>query len=141
MSPCSLIWQTREYRLKSEFPDGNAYMQFNFMGTWPKGTALFMACPMMDRSFIGGLQFLNTIVGQSWARTPEWMQAYQTTLSAPKIDATLIRAALGVITNDVSLIPVCEAGGGRADASYVVADIGQRSFSPFYNVEGWWLNK
>jgi ABC-type transport system substrate-binding protein len=110
-------------------------------GKWPTGTMIFSPVPRFDRSFIGGLNFLSTMIGQSWLRTPEWTQAYNAALAAPAADIQLIRAVTDIITRDASIIPVTELGSVGTKKPYVMLERDQRAFMSFGKPEEVWMNK
>ena len=55
----------------------------------------------------------------SWARTPEWLAAYNAALAAPVPDVNLMRAVTDLMTKDALVIPVNQGGRGWVLGNYV----------------------
>ena len=123
------------------FPDVGKWISYMGPGTWPTGTLLCTGYPRFDANFIGGLQFMFGMIGQSWARPPELMQALQTAVDSPTIDVKLMRNVTDMMTKDALLIPVCESGSITVTQPYAMVGFDERSFSQFWNSEDFWLNK
>ena len=113
---------------------------FGANATW-HNAVLYMSIPSIDNSYSLGLQFLMNFVGKSWQRTPELLQAYQTSITSPSIDINKIRAVTNMITQDASIIPVFESGSGRIRQPYVIAGYNERGSLAMFNTELFWLNK
>ena len=113
---------------------------FGANATW-HNAALYMSIPSIDNTYSFGLQFLFNILGKSWQRSPELLQAYQTSITSPSIDINLIRAVTNIITKDASIIPINESGSGRIRQPYVIAGYNERGNLSMFNRELVWLNK
>ena len=81
-----------------EFPGFGKWATYMGPGTWPKNSALFFSFPRMDVSYMGGIQFMLNMIGQSWTRPPELMQVNQAALTAPTQDIKMVRAVTDLIT-------------------------------------------
>jgi hypothetical protein len=71
----------------------------------------------------------------SWARTPEWLAAYNTALSAPIPDLNLMRAVTDLMTKDALVIPVNQGGRGWVLGNYVKDPV--RDTGPVDYVNAW----
>jgi hypothetical protein len=91
---------------------------------------------VLNMSLGEGLQ-----VYKSWLRTPEYVEAFNTSITSPALDINLEHAIINTITKQASLIPVIEWGDSAAYLSYVMdANIGSTiilGWSP----EVTWLDK
>jgi peptide/nickel transport system substrate-binding protein len=124
-----------------DYAEMGKWVTYTGPGKWPDNSALSMVVPRFDVSFMGGIKFISNMFGQSWLRTPEFTQAYQTALAAPTTDIKLIRAVTDIMTKNALYIPVNEGGGGRVTQLYVIAGYNERGLSTFWNTEEAWLNK
>jgi peptide/nickel transport system substrate-binding protein len=114
------------------YPEIGKYLQYMGQGTWPQNSVLVSPFP--------GIDFIN-MLGQSWARSPALLQAYQNAVTSTTMDDKIIRTVTDIISQDTSMIPICESGTARAQQTYVVAGFNQRNNFAFYNSEDFWLNK
>jgi peptide/nickel transport system substrate-binding protein len=125
-----------------DFPEIGRWITYQYPGSWPKNSIVFQGIPMTDITFTQGLQFMFGVVGQSWARPPEVLQAFDKALAAPSPDVNLVRAVTDIMSRDALLIPVTEGGAGTAIRPYVMdAGILERGSSITWNAESAWLNK
>jgi peptide/nickel transport system substrate-binding protein len=128
-----------------------ADLQYPDMGTWtanylpgpPKNTIVFTNFP----GSANYNQFFSSFVAGSpnyknWAKSPEFTKMMTDSLTSPKYDVNLIKAATNQITKEASMVPVFEAGRSYAVNSYVM-DGGwmERSLAPYWKLEQAWLNK
>jgi len=127
-----------------------ADLQFADAGKWtssvgPQGTwhnALLEAPdPAQGPTGLGCVNFALALFGSNWQKPPELMQALGAATSALTPDVSLIRATTDIITKNALLIPLWEAGSGRVEAPYVVAEYGHRGLPAFSSLETAWLNK
>ena len=81
------------------------------------------------------------MIGKSWTRPPELMQAWNIAISSSTQDAKLVRAVTDMMTKDTLMIPIHETGGGRAQKPYVICDFNKRGTPSEWNWEDAWLNK
>jgi ABC-type transport system substrate-binding protein len=124
-----------------KFPDMGSFVgQYGPGSSW-QNTVMFMPDPQNDATFLGGLTFAWSMWGGNWAKPADLQAAYKAAVSSPTNDVGLVRAATDLITKYALAIPVVEAGLGRAEYKYVVADFGQRGTPRFYSWERIWLNK
>jgi peptide/nickel transport system substrate-binding protein len=123
-----------------DYPQGGKFMTYMGSGTW-HNAVLFTTFPALDPTYIGGLQWIFNMNGQSWERTSRMKEAYQNAISSPEPDIKLTRAVTDMITEDASIIPIFESGQGRVQYPYVMADFDQRGSIYFWNTEETWLNK
>jgi ABC-type transport system substrate-binding protein len=122
-----------------EYPDVGKFTSYIF-GAW-SNAAIMTAIPD-EINYNLPFNFISFMFGQSWQRTPEFMQAVQASLAAPAADAALMQKAIGIVSRDASLIPVYENFQGWATQSYVMdTGVDQRAFSTGWNPENIWLNK
>ena len=121
--------------------DIGKYITFMGHGTWPKNSAMLMGFPGQNTYFTRGLQFLFNQIGQSWSRTPEIIQAYQTALTSSQPDIKLVRAVTDMMTENVSLIPIYVDTQSKVKAPYVMTDFNKRGYLYYWDTEGAWLNK
>lgn len=135
--------QLKQVGIEAEltFTDIGKWVSLTGPGTWPSGAALFAVVPAGDVSFVGGLQYVDTQVGQGWERTAAWKSAYSSAMGARTEDPALLKAVVKVVEDDVSLIPVIESGTSVATQKYVVKDFNKRGSIPFWNSEAAWINK
>jgi ABC-type transport system substrate-binding protein len=126
-----------------------AALQFADAGKWtaavgPQGTwhnALLEAPdPAQGPTGLGCVNFALALFGSNWQKPSELMQALGAATSAPTPDASLIRATTDIITKNALLIPLWEAGSGRVEQPYVVADFNTRGL-PLSSLQTAWLNK
>ena len=123
-----------------DYPQVGKWISYMGQGTW-HNAALVSNMPMIDSTYAGGLQFAVNSLGQSWSRTPELKQAYQTVFTTPTLDSKNISAVTDMITKDCFIIPIIESGEARAEVSYVVAGFSERAAPHMWNTESAWLNK
>jgi ABC-type transport system substrate-binding protein len=97
--------------------------------------------PSMGSTGLGCITFAMGLYGNNFSQTPDFLQALGAATSAPKQDTTLIRKAFDALANNALIIPLFEIGGGRVEASYVVADFGHRGIPAFSSLQTAWLNK
>ena len=92
----------------------------------------------------GALSFaLNPVVrmmNQIWGITPEYTDLYNTSLSAPTMDISLIRNVINYLDDQATVIPVFYGGSGYAYHSYVM-DGGWNDRAAGWIPEGIWLDK
>ena len=121
-----------------EFTDFGKFISY-MVGTWPNAV-IITGLPSQPNYNIT-LQFINGIFGQSWQRTPEYVQACQASLTAPSLDTTKVRAVADLLIKDASLIPLHEPIDGLAVRPFVM-DTGatNRSLVNIWNTEDAWLN-
>ena len=121
--------------------DFGRWVTFMGPGSWPENAVLYSPIPRFDRSFRGGIQFAFYQFGQSWERTPEMAQAFDAALSPLEVDITKIQAFVDLLNRDASLIPVHEGAWNRITAPYVHADIDERGYILFWDLEEAWMEK
>ena len=128
-------------RATIDYPDIGKFIMYMGPGTWPKGSLLFMAMPSVGISYLGVLQNAFSMIGQSWARTPEITQTFQTALNSTNPDISQVRAVTDLITKDASLIPIIEGMTAYAKAPYVVSSFKEKGILREWNAGETWLNK
>jgi ABC-type transport system substrate-binding protein len=128
-------------RVQLEYPEIAKFMNFMYGGSWPTNSVLFQGLPMIDVTYVGGIQFMFSSIGQSWARSPEIQQNLQAALSSREPDIKQVRAVTDMITKDALLIPISELGTGLATQPYVVAGYNERGTLTDWNTQDFWLNK
>lgn len=121
--------------------DIGKYVTYLGPGTWPKNSAMLMGFPGQNTYFTRGLQFLFDQIGQSWLRTPEMTQAYQTALTSSQPDVKLVRAVTDMMTKNALLIPIYVDTQSKVKAPYVMTDFNTRGYLYYWDTEGAWLNK
>jgi ABC-type transport system substrate-binding protein len=126
-----------------------AEVEFTDLGKWtsysgPQGpyhnALLEMPCVSQGPTGIGCVNFALALFGSNWQKPPELMQALGAATSAPTPDVSLIRATTDIITKNALLIPLWEAGSGRVEQPYVVAEFNTRGL-PLSSLQTAWLNK
>jgi peptide/nickel transport system substrate-binding protein len=128
-------------RVKLEYPEIGKYQTYMFGGSWPTNSALFQGLPMIDPTYVAGIQFMFMSIGSSWARSPELMQKEQAALASPTPDVKLVREVTDAMTQDALLIPINELGTGLAIQPYVAAGYNERGTLVDWNTQDFWLNK
>jgi peptide/nickel transport system substrate-binding protein len=122
-----------------DYPDPGRYFQ-TLMGTW-HNAAIFMHMSDLP-NFNESLSDLFNMAIPSWQRSPDFTQAYKTSLASPEPDAELIRHCTDLMTQYAAIIPVNESGAGWAVQSYVMdAGILEKSRGHWWKPEQTWLNK
>lgn len=81
-----------------------------------------------------------TMMNSVWLRTPEFIELYNATMSAPTMDVNLIRAVTDYLSKNAQIIPVFCGGSGYAFQSYVM-DGDWNNTGAGWNPETIWLNK
>jgi ABC-type transport system substrate-binding protein len=124
-----------------DFPEWGKWVTYMGPGKWPENSALYLAIPAINKHYTGGLQFMFSMLGQSWLRTPEFLEAYRAAITSPAPDIKLIRAVTDMMTKDALLIPVDSIGGGRVQRPYVMVGYNERGSFKYWNTEDAWLKK
>jgi ABC-type transport system substrate-binding protein len=125
-----------------EFPEAAKWQSYNTTG-WKNAWVFqpFAGFPNWNYT----LQFYfapNSVNNKSWLRTPEFLEAYNKTITSPQPDVKLMQATSDIMTQQASIIPVMEAGRGWAYKPYVMnAGLLERGLSPYWKPEQAWLNK
>ncbi len=81
-----------------------------------------------------------TMMNQVWAKTPQYIELYNATMSAPTMDVNLIRAVTDYLSEEAQVIPVFCGGTGYAFSSYV-KDGDWNNTGAGWNPETIWLDK
>jgi peptide/nickel transport system substrate-binding protein len=81
-----------------------------------------------------------TMMNQVWAKTPQYIELYNATMSAPAMDVELIRAVTDYLSEEAQVIPVLCGGTGYAFPSYV-KDGDWNNTGAGWNPETIWLDK
>jgi peptide/nickel transport system substrate-binding protein len=125
-----------------EFPEAAKWQSYNTQG-W-KNAYIF-------QPFAGNANWNNTLSSyfnptssnnKSWVRTPEFLDAFDKSVTSRAPEVTLIRAASDTFIKQATIIPVIEAGRGWAWKPYVMnAGWLERSLSTYWKPEQAWLNK
>jgi peptide/nickel transport system substrate-binding protein len=125
-----------------EFPEAAKWQSYNTQG-WKNALVFqpFAGFPNFNYT----LQFYwapTSVNNKSWLRTPEFLEAYEKSLTSPEPDPALMRAVTDIMTQQASIIPVMEVGRGWAYKPYVMdAGLLERGLSPYWKPEQAWLNK
>jgi peptide/nickel transport system substrate-binding protein len=128
-------------RVKLEYPDVGKFMTYMYGGTWPTNSVLFQGLPMIDPTYVGGIQFMFASIGQSWDRPAAITTDLAAALGSETPDITLVRKVTDAITEDALLIPISELGTGVAKQTYVMAPYGDRGTLIDWSLQEFWLNK
>ena len=129
-------------KINLEFPDMGAWAMkyMSPVATWHNAALYFGVPSISGVDFAAGLQFMFNILGKSWLRTPELMQAYQDFYNAPTVDIQKIRAVTDMFTKNALVIPVNESLAQIiVTKPNVVAPFLQRSSELLFNTEDWWM--
>ena len=110
-------------------------------GKWPENSALYFTLSLYDPYFIGGLQFLFDMLGQSWLKNENLLQAYKAALTSPSSDVKLVQAVTDTMTKDALFIPICDDDWGRVVKPDVVVGFLERANINLFNPEAAWLNR
>lgn len=110
--------------------------------SWPENSALYAPFPRFDTNFLTGIQFPFNLLGKSWARPAEALQALDAALHATKYDVEALRAVVEIVAREVALIPIHEEPAACTTPPYV-HDFGfnERCYIQFWNLENCWLDK
>jgi ABC-type transport system substrate-binding protein len=84
----------------------------------------------------------NFIWNKNFLPSPEFVKAEQASMTSPKADISLIRAATDQLSKEAAAIPLWGAGLGWVSQKYVMnGGFLERGDSSFFNTEQVWLNK
>ena len=78
---------------------------------------------------------------KSWERPPEYLKALDASINTPAPDASLMRAATDILTEQAALIPTYVDGPGYAYQPYVKDTHVKEAGSPIWLPEQIWLDK
>jgi peptide/nickel transport system substrate-binding protein len=125
-----------------EFPEAAKWQSYNTTG-WKNAWVFQPFAGFPNYNYTLQFYFAPTAINnKSWLRTPEFLAAYDKSLTSIKQDVTLMRAATDIMTQQASIIPVMEAGRGWAYKPYVMsAGLLERGLSPYWKPEQAWINK
>ena len=87
-------------------------------------------------AFRPGMTMMNSV----WLRTPEFIELYDASQNAPKMDPALIKAVLEYLSEEALVIPVMNGGSGFAYQSYVM-DAGFNDRGAGWVPENAWMKK
>jgi peptide/nickel transport system substrate-binding protein len=126
-----------------DFPQWSKYVTY-LRGTW-ENAALWQVFPVLGPNYNATLGFYfdpsNTML-QSWQRTDEFAQLFNTSARAPEYDLGLIKKVLDYIYDNALIIPIHQAGRSYAYLPYVKnGNWLQRSMSAWKYIEQIWLDK
>jgi peptide/nickel transport system substrate-binding protein len=128
-------------KVKQEFPEMGKWVTYmGPTGKW-SNAALFTGVPAGDVYGTGGIKFFYNMMGQSWQKTPEMLQAYQDAFSSPTLDIDKIRTIFNMWTKNALVIPVFQNMSGAAMKPDVFAKFFNRGESFYSNDEDFWLNR
>jgi peptide/nickel transport system substrate-binding protein len=125
-----------------EFPEAAKWQSYNTTG-WKNAWVFQPFAGFPNYNYTLQFYFSQTAINnKSWLRTPEFLAAYDKSLTSVKQDVTLMRAVTDIMTQQASVIPVMEAGRGWAYKPYVMsAGLLERGLSPYWKPEQAWINK
>jgi peptide/nickel transport system substrate-binding protein len=78
---------------------------------------------------------------KSWERTPEYIEAYNASISSRATDINLMRGMIETIAKQASLIPIVESGKGMAYQPYVMNSGAEEIATADWIPAQTWLNK
>jgi len=125
-----------------EFPEAAKWQSYNTAG-WKNAWVFQPFAGFPNYNYTLQFYFSQSAVNnKSWLRTPEFLAAYEKSLTSANQDVNLMRAVTDIMTQQASIIPVMEAGRGWAYKPYVMnAGLLERGLSPYWKPEQAWLNK
>jgi peptide/nickel transport system substrate-binding protein len=125
-----------------EFPEAAKWQSYNTAG-WKNALVFQPFAGFPNWNYTLQFYFSPTAVNnKSWLRTPEFLDAYNKTLSSINQDISLMQACADTMTKQCSVIPVMQQGRGWAYKPYVMtAGLLERGLSPYWKPEQAWLNK
>jgi ABC-type transport system substrate-binding protein len=125
-----------------DFPEVGRFMGYTGHGKWPENSIMYMGLPSGDITYSSGLQFMFSMIGTNWERTPELTQAFQDAVSTASVDIEKVRAVTDIMTRDSLIIPVSETVSIVALQPYVMnSGYSERGNPNYWNSEQTWLNK
>jgi len=125
-----------------EFPEAPKWNSYNTQG-WKNAYVFQPFAGFPNWNYTLNFYFGPTTANnKSWLRTPEFLDAFNKSVTAPTPDVGLMQATSDTMTKQASVIPAIEAGRGWAYQPYVMnAGILERGLSPYWKPEQAWLNK
>jgi peptide/nickel transport system substrate-binding protein len=108
-------------------------------GTW-ENAVLAAPVPMVDATYMGGLSWIVSILGSSWARPAALTEAVEAASGAPSIDISKVQAATDIITQDALVIPVLESGSTWIYKTNVHIEFSKRASPSAWNPEDAWIS-
>lgn len=124
-----------------QYPLIAKYNTYMFMGKMPTNSLLYQGLPMIDVSYMPGLEFMFLQLGPSWARPAGIQAKLKAAQAARKPDVALTRAVTDQISQEAALIPINELGTGLVTQKYVEAGFNERGNAIYFNTQNFWLNK
>ena len=112
------------------------------LGSWKNAVLLTLTAGQLNYNYS-----LNFFFGpgrdlfKSWERPPEYLKALDASINAPVSDASLMRAATDILTEQAALIPIYVDGRGFAYQPYVKDAQVKDAGSPIWLPEQMWLDK
>ena len=129
-------------KVNLEFPDfGKWVTNMGPTGFWHNAALYFVVPTVTGVDFAAGLQYLFSNLGQSWLRTLELNEAYQSFLTSPTVEIEKVRAVTDMITKEALIIPTDSSASGSVMRNDVFMNFGERSNEMLSNAENWWLNR
>ncbi|MBN1319325.1 MAG: ABC transporter substrate-binding protein, partial [Thermoleophilia bacterium] len=134
-------WSAVGIKAQIEKPDMGRFMGYCYPGTFTQGGVVIMGQPAADPSFIAGFNFMLTMVGASWERTPQFSTLLKAATSTPTIEPEKVRAVTDYLSAEAMVLPVMESGSGNCMQTYVMNADGGRGAFNVMSFEKIWFNK
>jgi peptide/nickel transport system substrate-binding protein len=109
--------------------------------SWPENSVLYAPFPRFDANFLTGIQFPFNLLGKSWLRPAEAVQALDAALQKTEYDVEDFRAVVEIVANDAALIPVHEELADQNNPPWVHLGFNERAYVQFWNPEDAWIDQ